>query len=89
MNTVSAISIGLKGGEILTDLDYQEDSGCEADTNFVVTGDGKIVEFQGTAEQAPFSAETVQLLTQSALRATATLHAVQLETLRKAGVSTR
>jgi ribonuclease PH len=83
---VSAISIGVHGGEILTDLDYNEDSSCEADTNFVVTGDGKIVEFQGTAEQAPFSPETLGTLTTAALRATRTLHALQLETLRKAGL---
>jgi ribonuclease PH len=84
---VSAISIGLRANQVLTDLDYEEDSSCEADTNFVVTGDGKIVEFQGTAEQAPFSAETLQLLTQSALRATQTLHQAQLETLRKLGLT--
>lgn len=84
---VSAISIGVHGGEILTDLDYNEDSSCEADTNFVVTGDGKIVEFQGTAEQEPFSPETLINLTQAALRATRTLHQVQLETFRKLGLT--
>jgi len=85
---VSAISIGLHRGEILTDLDYNEDSGCEADTNFVVTGDGKIVEFQGTAEQEPFSPDTLIQLTQAALRATRSLHQVQVETLQKLGVQT-
>jgi len=84
---VSAISIGVHGGKLLTDLDYNEDSSCEADTNFVVTGDGKIVEFQGTAEQEPFSPETLGLLTQSAIRATRTIHAVQIETLRKLGIT--
>ena len=84
---VSAISLGIHGGEILTDLDYEEDSSCEADTNFVVTWDGRIVEFQGTAEQEPFSPEMLSTLTQEAVRANRTLHAVQVEALRKLGVA--
>ena len=87
LDTVSAISLGIVKGEVLTDLDYNEDSGCEADTNFVVTGTGKLVEVQGTAEQAPFSPEKLQELTTAALRATKTLKQVQLETFRKLGVS--
>jgi ribonuclease PH len=84
---VSAISIGVHAGQILTDLDYNEDSSCEADTNFVVTGNGKIVEFQGTAEQEPFSPETLINLTQAALRATRTIHQVQLQTLAQLGIT--
>jgi ribonuclease PH len=51
---VAAVSCGLVGGVALLDLDYAEDSGAEADSNFVLTETG-IVEIQGTAEQAPFS----------------------------------
>ncbi|RJF89699.1 ribonuclease PH [Oleomonas cavernae] len=54
---VAAISCGLVKGEALLDLDYAEDSGADADANFVLTGAGAIVEIQGTAEEAPFTAE--------------------------------
>jgi ribonuclease PH len=54
---VAAISCGLVKGEALLDLDYSEDSGADADANFVLTGTGAIVEIQGTAEAAPFTAE--------------------------------
>jgi ribonuclease PH len=52
---VAAVSCGLVGGAAVLDLDYEEDSGAEADANFVLTQGGLIVEIQGTAEQAPFS----------------------------------
>ena len=52
---VAAVSCGLVGGEAVLDLDYAEDSGAEADANFVLTEGGGIVEIQGTAEKAPFS----------------------------------
>lgn len=53
-DTVAAISCGLCGGQAVLDLDYAEDSTAQADTNFVLTGAGKIVEVQGTAEDKPF-----------------------------------
>ena len=52
---VAAVSCGLYQGTAVLDLDYAEDSTCEADTNFVMTGAGGIVEVQGTAEQEAFS----------------------------------
>ncbi len=55
LQEVAAISCGLYKGEAVLDLDYDEDSNAEADTNFVMTADGGIVEVQGTAEQSPFS----------------------------------
>jgi ribonuclease PH len=55
LGQVAAVSCGLVAGTALLDLDYQEDSGAEADANFVLTETGGIVEIQGTAEQAPFS----------------------------------
>ncbi len=54
LGQVAAVSCGLVGGVAVLDLDYAEDSGAEADANFVLTETG-IVEIQGTAEQAPFS----------------------------------
>ncbi|HEV7370548.1 ribonuclease PH [Arenibaculum sp.] len=54
---VAAVSCGLYKGSAVLDLDYAEDSSCQADTNFVLTGAGGIVEIQGTAEEEPFAEE--------------------------------
>ncbi len=54
---VAAISCGIYKGTPVLDLDYAEDSTADADTNFVLTGQGGIVEVQGTAELSPFSEE--------------------------------
>ena len=51
---VAAVSCGIYNGEPVLDLDYAEDSHAEADTNFVLTESGKIVEIQATAEGAVF-----------------------------------
>ena len=60
---VAAVSCGIVAGQALLDLEYTEDSGADADANFVLTGVGGIVEIQGTAEQAPFSeAQFAELL---------------------------
>ena len=60
---VAAISCGLWEGTAVLDLDYDEDSKAEADANFVLTGNGGIVEVQGTAEKEPFSeAQFVELM---------------------------
>ncbi|MCS7101272.1 MAG: ribonuclease PH [Burkholderiaceae bacterium] len=52
---VAAVSVGLRAGEALLDLDYAEDSGCDTDMNVVMTGSGHLVEVQGTAEGRPFT----------------------------------
>jgi ribonuclease PH len=52
---VAAVSCGLFAGSPVLDLDYAEDSKADADANFVLTGDGRIIEVQGTAEGAPFA----------------------------------
>jgi ribonuclease PH len=54
---VAAVSLGVRGSEILLDLDYAEDQAADTDLNLVMTGDGGLVEVQGTAEGAPFSRE--------------------------------
>ena len=51
---VAAVSCGICAGQEVLDEDYMEDSNAQADTNFVLTESGKIVEIQGTAEQMPF-----------------------------------
>jgi ribonuclease PH len=55
LDYLAAISVGKVGGEILLDLAYDEDSHAEVDMNLVMTGNGRLVEVQGTAEQSPFS----------------------------------
>ena len=52
---VAAVSAGVVEGDVVLDLDYAEDSSCETDMNIVMTGDGGLVEVQGTAEGAPFT----------------------------------
>ncbi len=56
-DSVAAVSCGLYKGEPVLDLDYAEDSNADADSNFVMTGAGGIVEVQGTAETVPFTQE--------------------------------
>ena len=51
---VAAVSVGVVGGTPMLDLDYSEDSVAEVDMNVVMTGGGRFVELQGTAEQTPF-----------------------------------
>ena len=53
-DSVSAVSVGMVEGQLLLDLDYQEDSRAEVDMNFVMTGSGLFIEVQGTAEAQPF-----------------------------------
>ncbi|MBN2333340.1 MAG: ribonuclease PH [Deltaproteobacteria bacterium] len=59
-DSLAAISVGLIDGMPLLDLNYQEDSAAEVDMNVVMTGSGRYVEVQGTAERAPFAADELQ-----------------------------
>lgn len=59
---VAAISAGIVNGECILDLNYSEDSAAELDFNFVLTKSGKLIEVQGTAEQAPIVWETFDKL---------------------------
>ena len=55
LDSIAAISVGIGADGPILDLDYVEDSSCETDMNVVMTGAGKFVEIQGTAEGVPFS----------------------------------
>jgi ribonuclease PH len=57
---VAATSVGIVNGQPLLDLNYHEDSKAQVDMNVVMTGSGKFVEIQGTAEEDPFSEEEMQ-----------------------------
>jgi ribonuclease PH len=59
---VAAVSVGIVDGIACLDLDYGEDSKAEVDMNLVMTGRGRYVEVQGTAEKTPFSSEQLEQL---------------------------
>ncbi len=61
-DSVAAVSCGIYRGTPVLDLDYLEDVEAETDANFVMTGSGKFVEIQGTAEGAPFSRDELDSL---------------------------
>jgi ribonuclease PH len=56
------VSVGVVDGVSLLDLDYSEDSNAEVDVNVVMTGDGRFVEVQSTAEKVPFERERLDEL---------------------------
>jgi ribonuclease PH len=62
-DAVAAVSVGVIDGKVLLDLNYEEDSRAEVDMNIVMTGAGKFIEVQGTAEHAPFTPKKLERLT--------------------------
>ena len=62
VDQVAAISVGLVAGELLLDLDYEDDVRAEVDMNIVMSGRGLLVEVQGTAEGAPFSRQDLDAM---------------------------
>ena len=74
---VAAASVGIVGGEMLADLTYEEDSRAEVDMNVVMTGSGRFVEVQATAEQTPFNDAQMQRLLELARGAIGELITVQ------------
>lgn len=78
---VAAVSVGIVDGEPRLDLDYPEDSGCETDMNVVMTGDGRFVEIQGTAEGDPFSRQEMDALLALAQKGIGELIALQRQAL--------
>jgi ribonuclease PH len=80
--TVAAVSVGIVNGEVRLDLDYGEDSTAEVDLNVVATGEGKLVEVQGTAEGKPFPREDLSRMLDAALEGIVRLTALQQEAVR-------
>lgn len=80
-DSVSAISCGIWQGTPVLDLDYAEDSEADTDANFVITGAGKIVELQTTAERDPFDEQTFLAMLNLARTGCAELSAVQKKAL--------
>src|SRR5258706_5472650 len=65
-DAVAAVSIGIVDGKILLDLCYEEDSKADVDMNFVMTGSGKFIEVQGTAESEPFTRKQMERMAEIA-----------------------
>lgn len=65
-DSVAAVSIGVVDGKIHLDLCYEEDSRADVDMNFVMTGSGKFIEVQGTAETSPFTKKQMERMAELA-----------------------
>ena len=81
IGSVAAVSVGIVGGEAVLDLDYEEDVTAGTDMNVVMTGDGRYIEVQGTAEGQPFERALLDELLELAAKGCAGLTAAQQEAL--------
>jgi ribonuclease PH len=84
-DSVAAVSVGKAEGKILLDLTYEEDSKAEVDMNVVMTGRGKFVEIQGTAEGGVFTKKEMDELIKSAQRGIRILTRIQEKSLEGKG----
>jgi len=84
-DSVAAISVGKVEGEVLLDLNYEEDSKAEVDMNVVMTGEGKFVEIQGTAEGGVFTKKEMDELVKIAQRGIRVLTRIQKKSLEGKG----
>ena len=82
LRSVQAVSVGMVEGRPVLDLDYAEDSTAEVDMNVVATGEGNLVEVQGTAEGKAFGRKDLDAMLDLALEGCATLKQLQLEALK-------
>ena len=81
VNSVAAVSVGIVGDELLLDLCYEEDSSAQVDLNCVMTGDGKLVELQGTGEGRAFTIEEQRALVDLCAKGIGQLQAIQKQVL--------
>jgi ribonuclease PH len=79
---VAAISCGIRGDDVLLDLDYEEDSSAAVDANFVMTGAGNIVEIQATAEKGSFGDEAFSAMLKLAREGVCDLIKLQKQVLK-------
>jgi len=83
-DSVAAVSVGIVAGTPCLDLDYKEDSGAAVDMNIVMTGDGRFVEVQGTAEDEPFTDAELDALRELGRQGCRELAALQQAARRQA-----
>ncbi|NTX07130.1 ribonuclease PH [Myxococcus sp. CA051A] len=81
LTPMAAVSVGVVGGEVRVDLDYEEDSKADVDLNIVATGDGRMVEVQGTAEHQLFDRKTMDAMLDGGLAAIQQLVVAQAKAL--------
>ena len=81
MVPVAAVSVGIVKGAVVTDLDYEEDTSAEVDMNIIATGEGKLVEVQGTAEKGSFTRAELDALIDAGLAGVARLVEAQRRAL--------
>ena len=84
-DSISAVSVGIVDGQQLLDLDYEEDAAAEVDMNVVMTGDGKLVEVQATAEGEPYTRARLDQMLDLAAEGAAALAAAQTAALESLG----
>jgi len=85
LDHVAAVSVGMVDKKLCLDLAYEEDSKAEVDMNVVMTGKGKFIEVQGTAEGKPFTATQLEAMTALATEGIGTLVALQKKVLAELG----
>lgn len=85
-DSLAAISVGIVDGEPCLDLCYREDSSAEVDMNVVMTGDGRFVEVQGTAEGEPFDQDQLESMLQLAAKGIVELTEIQKATIESVTV---
>jgi ribonuclease PH len=81
--SVAAVSVGIIDGELKLDLPYEEDSRAQVDLNIVATGDGRLIEVQGTAEGDPFSRTELDSMLDLGLKGCADLSHIQQDALEQ------
>lgn len=81
LTPVAGVSVGIVKGEVVTDLDYEEDSAAEVDMNIVGTADGRLIEVQGTAEHQAFSRKQLDLMVDAGMAAIQKLALLQQQAL--------
>ena len=83
-DSLAAISVGIVDGEACLDLCYREDSNAEVDMNVVMTGEGRYIELQGTAEGDPFDQEQMQRMLALATKGIRKITEIQKQTIDEA-----
>lgn len=89
LDSVAAVSVGVVAEDLLLDLDYDEDFAAEVDMNVVMTGKGKLVEVQATAEGTPFSLSRMNALIRLAAKGLQSIKQMQMHTVKAASRSRR
>lgn len=83
IGSVAALSVGIVSGKLCVDLCYEQDSAADVDMNVVMTGDGRFVELQGTAERDPFTLRQSQQLIEAAAKGIREITRMQARAMAK------